>query len=267
MTDRKIINVIIILLAIFISISFYLRIENFEIVPSIDFYVITMGNPDREKNIRLQIEEQINKMFQNPNENDRFNFDIKRIDAVVGKNIDLDSLINKKHITQDIITNSNNVFDGIYSFSNDLNSRKNEIGCYLSHYKTYETIRDYGNPMGYSVIFEDDFVLNTDFLSRLDITMIQLKNSNIDFDLLFLGIQGDIGENIINNIFKPKGYSIQTHAYLVNNKNINKILDKLWFIDNPIDVKIFNKEKENELIVYRLEPTIVQQSNVQSQIR
>jgi GR25 family glycosyltransferase involved in LPS biosynthesis len=261
MIKKRIINTILILLAIFITISFYLRIETFEIVPTIDFYVITMGKPDRENNIKLQIEQQINIMFQNPNENDRFNFDIKRIDAVVGKNIDLDHYVNQKRVFNDIYNNTQG------RFHSSIESRKNEIGCYLSHYKTYETIRDNGNPMGYSVIFEDDFVLNPDFLSTLDDTMIKLKNSDIDFDMLFLGIWGSVGENVLNNIYKPTGISWCTHGYLINNKHINKIIEKLWFIDDAIDNKIFKKEKENELIVYRLEPTIVQQSGDQSQIR
>jgi len=261
MIKKRIINTILILLAIFITISFYLKIETFEIVPSIDFYVITMNNIDREKNIQLQIEQQMNIMFQNPNENDRFNFDIKRIDAVVGKNIDLDYYVKQKRVFEDIYNNTQG------RFHSSIESRKNEIGCYLSHYKTYETIRDNGNPMGYSVIFEDDFLLNPDFLSILDNTMIQLKNSDIDFDMLFLGIWGNVGENVLNNIYKPTGISWCTHGYLVNNKHINKILEKLWYIDDAIDNKIFNKEKQNELIVYRLEPTIVQQNLDKSLIR
>jgi GR25 family glycosyltransferase involved in LPS biosynthesis len=238
-----------------------LRIETFEIVPTIDFYVITMGKPDRENNIKLQIEQQINIMFQNPNENDRFNFDIKRIDAVVGKNLDLDLLINNNRLDKNIY------IDGKNGFNMKLENRKNEIGCYLSHYKTYETIRDNGNPMGYSVIFEDDFVLNPDFLSTLDNTMIQVKNSDIDFDIIFLGITGNTGDKIIDNVYAISGVSWCAHGYLVNNKSINKILEKIWLIDNVIDAQIFKKGEEKELIIYRLDPTIVHQGNYGTQIR
>jgi len=97
--------------------------------------------------------------------------------------------------------------------------------------------------------------------------MIQVKNSDIDFDMIFLGIIGNSGDKIIDNVYTITLDSWCTHGYLVNNKNINKILEKLSYMDNILDVQIFKKGEEKELIVYRIDPTIVDQGNYGSDIR
>jgi hypothetical protein len=97
--------------------------------------------------------------------------------------------------------------------------------------------------------------------------MIQVKNSDIDFDIIFLGITGNTGDKIIDNVYAISGVSWCAHGYLVNNKSINKILEKIWLIDNVIDAQIFKKGEEKELIIYRLDPTIVHQGNYGTQIR
>jgi GR25 family glycosyltransferase involved in LPS biosynthesis len=70
---------------------------------------------------------------------------------------------------------------------------------------------------------------------------------------------GNNGENIIDNIYYTTGISWQTHAYVINNKNINKIIEKTKYIDNLIDVKIFKNGNKKELNVIRLYPEIVLQ--------
>jgi len=231
--------------------------EPFEIVHTLDFYVITMNKPDRVKNIESQIQRQWNIMQEN-DENDRFPFKIHRIDAVVGKELDLDALI-REGILYDNIYND----DG--NFNAKLANRYNEVGCYLSHYKTYTTIQERGNPGGYSVIFEDDFILDDGFLTVLDETLVKVRD--MDFDMLFLGITGDVGDNIVDNVYKTTGVSWCAHGYLVNNRNIDKILEKLRFMDNIIDAQIFKKANKGELTVYRLYPTIVEQGNYGTDIR
>lgn len=240
--------------------------ENFDIVPSIDFYVITIGNPSRETNIQEQIEQQMNIMRNSTNNTDYFEFNIQKIDGVLGKNLDLD-----KYIEQGIL------YDGIYkdmdpklkhittSFNEKMENRKNEVGCYLSHYKTYETIRDRGNMQGYSVIFEDDFVLNPRFMNILDETL--LKMGDTDFDMLFLGIIGENGEQVMDNVYRTTGVSWCAHGYLVNNRHIEKILKQMRYIDNILDVQIFKKGNQRELTILRLDPTIVEQGDLGTNIR
>ena len=240
--------------------------ENFDIVPSIDFYVITIGNPTRETNIQTQIEQQLEIMRGNHNKADYFDFTIRKVDGFIGKTLDLDALIQQ-----------NILFPGIYedmdpkwkhittSFNENMENRKNEVGCYLSHYKVYEMIRDQGNPQGYSVIFEDDFTLDPQFMNILDETLIKMGDT--DFDMLFLGIIGDNGEQILDNVYRTTGVSWCAHGYLVNNRHIEKIVEKMRYINNILDVQIFKKANRGELNVLRLDPTIVQQGELGTNIR
>lgn len=238
--------------------------ENFAVVPDIDFYVITMGQPERERNIQSQIDEQMAGMQEGRPE-DRFHFTIHRIDAVVGQKLDLDALIAEGRL-----------FEGIYiddpehritEFNGKLANRKNEVGCYLSHYKTYEAIRDGGHREGYSVIFEDDFVLDPAFMTVLDETLVKLQTRDDDFDFLFLGILGDVGAPVVDNVYRTTGVSWCAHGYLVNNKHIDRILEKMWYINEILDTQIFNKGNQGELTVWRLYPTIVDQGNYGTGIR
>jgi len=240
--------------------------ENFEIVPSIDFYVITIGNPKRETNIQIQIEQQLEIMKNSPNKKDYFDFTIHKIDGFIGKKLDLDALIEQGILYDRIYKDMDPKLKHITtSFNENMDNRKNEVGCYLSHYKTYEAIRDQGNPQGYSVIFEDDFVLDPRFMNILDETLLKL--GDIDFDMLFLGIIGNNGEKVIDNVYRTTGVSWCAHGYLVNNRHIKKILEKMRFIDNILDVQIFEKANRGELTVLRLDPTIVQQGELGTNIR
>jgi GR25 family glycosyltransferase involved in LPS biosynthesis len=231
--------------------EFFTNIEN------VDFYVITMGNEDRLINIKNQIE----KMNNN---NDTYNVSINKIDAVVGKNLDLDQLIKDGILTPTI-------YDKETTFNTKLPNRKNEIGCYLSHYKTYETIKkNDSKTTKYSVVFEDDFDVCDEFLYELDKIITDTINEKIDFDILMLAIIGNPGEKVYSNIQiidcknSPCYYA---HAYLIKNQSIDKILDAMKFIDNIADVQIFKKHNEGKIKVLRLESSIVNQNSGYTTIR
>jgi GR25 family glycosyltransferase involved in LPS biosynthesis len=228
--------------------------------------VITIGNPSRETNIQDQIEQQMNIMRNSPNKSDYFEFNIQKIDGVLGKNVDLDAFIEQGILYEGIYQDMDPKLKHITtSFNEKMENRKNEVGCYLSHYKTYETIRDRGNMQGYSVIFEDDFVLDPRFMNILDETLLKL--GDIDFDMLFLGIIGDNGEQVLDNVYRTTGVSWCAHGYLVNNRHIEKILKQMRFIDNILDVQIFKKGNQGDLTILRLDPTIVEQGELGTNIR
>ena len=244
----------------------YKQLENFDIVPTIDFYVITIGNPKRETNIQTQIQQQLEIMKNSPNKKDYFDFSINKIDGVLGKNLDLDALIQQKILFQGIYEDMDPKLKHITtSFNENMDNRKNEVACYLSHYKTYEAIRERGNPQGYSVIFEDDFILDKQFMNILDDTLLKLGDT--DFDMLFLGIIGNNGEQIKDNVYRTTGVSWCAHGYLVKNRHIEKILEKMRFINNILDAQIFKKANKSELTVLRLDPTIVEQGELGTNIR
>lgn len=252
MRIQTIFFVISLLLIIFIC-SYIIKnvIENFDVVENVDFYIITMRGEDRMKNI----EEQKEKLKEN-------NFNTKNfyiIDAVAGKTLDLDQLIKDGKLDQNSGLNG----DPDPVKRNEI--RQREVGCYLSHMKALETIKGKDSD-GYSIIFEDDFNLLDDFLKILDETLVKIKN--IDFDILFLGIIGYTGENVLDNIYNiHNSDSWGAHGYLVNNRSAGKILDKIKYIDTVLDKEIFDKGKAKELVVYRLDPLIVGTVGLYSGIR
>jgi GR25 family glycosyltransferase involved in LPS biosynthesis len=226
-------------------------IENFEVVQDIDFYIISLKNEDRMKNIDTQIEKIKNSEFEAKN--------IEIIEAIPGKDLELNKLIEEGVLSPDAYLNQDP----------DLEKRKEihkrEVGCYLSHMKTYKAIAE-KNKDGFSVIFEDDFELLDDFLKTLDETMIKIKE--MDFDILFLGMIGHKGDNIIDNVFHiHDSESWCAHGYLVNNKSANKILDKMKYIDTVLDKELFDKGRAKELIIYRLDPLIVDTVDLYTGIR
>jgi hypothetical protein len=85
--------------------------------------------------------------------------------------------------------------------------------------------------------------------------------------MLFLGIIGNTGEHIVSNVYATTKGSYCTHGYLINNKNIDKIIHTLKNIETIIDVTIFAKADAKELVVFRLGNIIVDQFNFGSTIR
>jgi GR25 family glycosyltransferase involved in LPS biosynthesis len=128
---------------------------------------------------------------------------IKIVDAVVGNNLILEKMNNYKPATKN-------------NFQENMNNRKREVGCYMSHLKIYDIIKNKNRLEGYSVIFEDDVNINKDFTKSVDRVLYSLRNN--DFDFLFLGmLNGDGGEHVVDTVYKipNRDKMWQTHAYIV----------------------------------------------------
>jgi GR25 family glycosyltransferase involved in LPS biosynthesis len=127
---------------------------------------------------------------------------------------------------------------------------KGQVGCYLSHYNIYKKIRQ-DNRLGYTIVFEDDFVIKDEnLLNKIKKIIENTNKKEIDFDLLFLGnLKDNHGTQIVDNLYYvDKSNNLYgTHAYVVNNKNINKIISKTENIDRPIDNKLEDCAKNETL--------------------
>jgi GR25 family glycosyltransferase involved in LPS biosynthesis len=114
---------------------------------------------------------------------------------------------------------------------------------------------------GYTLILEDDCnFLHDNFMDILKESLSKLRN--YDFDLLYLGNRhNNHGELVVDNIYKTNNnvYLTETHCYVVNNKNIDKIIASTKFIDSPIDTKIDYLCKKNEINVLVIYPIIANQ--------
>ena len=177
------------------------------------------------------------------------NIPLQIFDAVVGADLDIDKIV-KEH-----------------DYKTDFKIRTTgEIGCFLSHKNLLEKIKNTENiekSNGYSIIFEDDFKINSNNLEE-DINKIinNLKNKHLDFDMIYLGNSYKIknnGENIIDNIYKVdknnKLYGL--FGLLINNSKIDKILSCIQRISKPIDVIYMEAIFDNKISTYVIYPCLV----------
>lgn len=179
------------------------------------------------------------------------NHKINIFDAVDGNKIDLETL---------------NLYDS--NIKLNINFKfKGELGCYLSHLQLLKKISNNTN-QDYSIILEDDCSVLRDYV-HLNILHI-LDQINVDFDIIFLGnMNNNNGEHYRNNIYFVNNDTKLwgTYAYLVNNKNIYKIINLLYDIDNAIDIKFKKLIDNKELIGLVIFPQLMTQANIDSTIR
>lgn len=230
------ISISILLLSAILLILCHKKKENFanpEITQdNIKIYVITLRQEQRMINIKNQ-EKKIKQK-------------IELMDAVKGDTLNINELLGSGLLSES------------YKDANKI--KKREIGCYMSHMNLYNLIKT-NNMQGYTLILEDDCnFLHDNFMDILKESLSKLRN--YDFDLLYLGNHNNIhGELVIDNIYKTNNNEqlIGTHCYIVNNKNIDKIIASTKFIDSPIDIKIDYLCKKNELNVLVIYPIIATQ--------
>lgn len=233
-----VIGIIAVVLFIFYLINYsFITYDSFvnKLDVPLQFYVISLRHEDRLNNIKKQQE----KLSQ----------EVIIVDAVKGDKLDLDSLVESGIV---ILQDGN--------FRQGERARKREIGCYLSHLKIYEMIIE-NEESGYTVIFEDDFIITSDSLIHdVKLAVGKLNERNIQFDILYLGnLQSNHGENIIDNLYYPDKNDVLygAYGYLINNANINRIYDKTHIITKAIDERLTDLMKQGELNIALLHPNII----------
>ena len=214
--------------------------ESFELQEEVTFYVITLNTEERLKNIK--------------NQQAKIKAKIHLFEGVDGRKLDISSVKDPEIAP---------------SFIKEDKIRKNEIGCYMSHYRLYQKIASSGNPKGYTVILEDDFVLDDDFENKLTKGLEQFVEK--DFDILFLeNVAQNIGKKTetqqICEIDKKKDlYGLL--GYLVKNANIQKVIQNTNHMTTAIDHQLENAIFQNELVAYTFCPFIVKQAGMPSLIQ
>lgn len=197
----------------------------------VEMFVITMKDKDRLENIETQ-QNKIGKSNQ-----------IQTFDAIVGKNVNAEELI------------TTGVLNEKYKHPSHLNY--GEIGCYLSHLNLLKSVK---KREGYTIIFEDDFdIKDTEFIKHINSIIKSIKNQ---FDIIFLGnLNDNHGEHIVDDIYKiDKGnWMWGTHAYLVNNENIDHIVDNMKRMTSAIDDMYETNAKMEILNICLIYPIMVDQ--------
>lgn len=126
------------------------------------------------------------------------------------------------------------------------------VGCFKSHKKCIQLAKDTNQP--YSFILEDDAYFIDDALHYFNQSIVELNQYN--WDMFFLGANLQTqSQKISDNLLKING-AFCAHAYIVNSKIYDYILDLVE--DKPIDVyyseimKTYNVYMCNPIISYQL---------------
>lgn len=208
--------------------------NNYKSVDISNLYVITLGKEERMLNIK--------------NQQSKINKKINIFNGINGLKLNLDDLVEK------------NILSDNPNLSKNKNHTKREIGVYLSHLNIYKKIKK-DNKKGYTIIFEDDFLINSDNLLEDVKKAIQtLHSKNINFDVLFLGnSSNNYGTNISDNLYNvnPNNKLYGLYGYVVNNNSIDKIISKINKIDRPIDVIIQDLSYNKTIDTYVLYPHLI----------
>lgn len=157
------------------------------------------------------------------------------IDAIVGYNIDINKMINN-----DLINNK---------IHREL--RRGEIGCYLSHIKTWETFMKSDNK--YALILEDDAVFMDNFKEKFKELLVEI---DFPFDVIYLNdnCEHHFGEKCLygkrksKNLFMPGTVGYGLYGYLLSKEGAKKLLDVALPIEMPVDDKIMMMYEKEELI-------------------
>jgi GR25 family glycosyltransferase involved in LPS biosynthesis len=129
------------------------------------------------------------------------------------------------------------------------------IGCGLSHLFIWEDAvnKNYKNIL----VLEDDVYFTDDFNEYLQNVMEEVPD---DYDILYLGYKDSIckapEDNNFNYIYKPI-FPLLTHAMIISNKGLKKLLKLITKIDDHIDWKIARIEAK--LDIYASKKKIVNQ--------
>jgi len=137
-----------------------------------------------------------------------------------------------------------------------------EVGCYQSHMRIMDTPKK----TKYSVIFEDDFIVQPGFHSKVR----KIIQDAGDFDILYLGnLDGNHTERVKGDVYKvdTTRYLTGMHGYVIKNENAWKITSKLEY-KKAIDLELpdlFKTGDVNGLVVWP--PIVGQNSSLISSIR
>jgi glycosyl transferase family 25 len=228
--------IIILILVIIYSISLSIY-ETFDIYNSIDYYVISMKNKqDRIDNINEQ-QSKIPKLK------------LQVVEAVNG------NVMSDQEFKQ--LYDNGIIAKDRYEYAIESKHGKGEVGCYLSHIKIYNMVKNSSSK--YSVIFEDDFEITQDFENQLNAILDNVEN--IEFDYIYLtNLNNNKGEHIKDNIyFMDKNNLLTgTQGYLINNSQIDKIIENTKYMDRPIDHRIADLCKDNVFKILVIHPVIVE---------
>jgi GR25 family glycosyltransferase involved in LPS biosynthesis len=132
-----------------------------------------------------------------------------------------------------------------------------EIGCWLSHKRLLRHLNTLNvSPNFGHLILEDDVIIDKNFLKKWDTIKQSIPG---DWDFIYLGVRDVLGDRINKNIVKWKNTedwgNVGAYAYIVRHRALPHILDKLEYMNAPIDIQYYNML--GSLNIYIVDPPLI----------
>nr|XP_055058827.1 procollagen galactosyltransferase 2 isoform X3 [Misgurnus anguillicaudatus] len=134
---------------------------------------------------------------------------------------------------------------------------KGEVGCFLSHFNIWKKVVELQQQQ--VLVLEDDVRFQPDFKSRLSIIMEDVKQSGLEWDLIYVGrkrLQIKHPEHWVEGVHSKVSpdYSYWTLGYALSLQGAQKLLDakplsKMLPVDEFLPV-MFNKHPKKEYMSY-----------------
>ncbi len=137
-----------------------------------------------------------------------------------------------------------------------------QIGCYLGHHLVIKHIMETGKK-GYSLIFEDDALIDNNFINKVNNIISFLNNSNKEFDIIYLGfLNNNNGNHIGSTVYSinKDNWLFGAQGLLINNKSISKLYTNNCSIRHEIDNNYKLLMNEDIITGYYINPGIVKQN-------
>jgi len=226
--------IVILFTYLFISKLYLKNIEGFEL-PSVPEYIISdisVINLDRSKDRLIKMRKQVRKIKDVP---------AFRWSAVNGKEI---PDTNIKRICN----------ESCRDWTGEKRNR-GQVGCYLSHKTLLKHLERLNvNPNAGHIIFEDDIVIDNNFLTKWKKIIPHIPSN---WGIIYFDLQKN-GEIKMNNVKNGIGDAVSgwgTHAYMVKHSRIPEILSKVNVMYAPIDNML--QDNFRVLNAYILEENLV----------
>jgi GR25 family glycosyltransferase involved in LPS biosynthesis len=145
--------------------------------------------------------------------------------------------------------------------------KSGQIGCYLGHHLAIKHILEkFTNSQtssNYSIVFEDDIILEENFTNSVMKILHHFENTNEHFDIIYLGhLNDNRGMLKYDNIYKLNKllWNFGAHGMLINNKSVVELYkyncNILHEIDNHYKI-LFNRDLIN---AYYIDKPLVKQN-------
>ncbi|OQV23556.1 Glycosyltransferase 25 family member [Hypsibius exemplaris] len=227
-----------------------------EDLDTLDFDHIYLINLDRRPERRVRLEKSFSVL----------GLEVERIQAVDGRNLDLDFLKGM----------GVKMLDGYSDPYRHRPMTMGEYGCFLSHYAIWRDVVDKGYEK--VLIFEDDIRFEHFFRQRMATIWRDIARLNLDWDLIYLGRKRlvDESEPFVrkSRALVHVGYSYWTLSYMLSNAGAQKLLKgeplmKMIPVDEYLPV-MFNRHPndtwnaafpERDVVAFSVYPLLVYPSH------